>query len=445
MANRPTRPPWRDFLSIHRALAAGLLPGLEHIHRRYGRFVQTRLPLELYFVSEPACIEEILVKKADSFIKDRTNRLLKRVVGNGLLVNEGESWLRQRRLVQPAFHQRQLQGYATVMTTAIARAAEGWKAGETRDVHEDMMAVTMSIVAETLFGADVSTDTADVGRVIAQLMDEFSRILGIAARFQPPEWVPTPANRRLRASSRKLDALVLRMIAARRARPDGASGDDLLSLLLRARDEDGTTMTDAQVRDEAVMLFLAGHETTALVLTYALHLLALHPEEQARLGAEIDRVSQGRAPALGDLDALTFTDAVVQESMRLYPPAWGIAREAIRDVEIGGFAFRKGAEFVMSPFIVHRDPAIFPEPEAFRPARWENDLLRRLPRFAYFPFGGGPRVCIGNRFAMMEAKLVLATIVQRFRFEATSDAPLKLLTSVTLRPEGAVRLRLRAA
>jgi cytochrome P450 len=444
MANRPTRPPWRDFISIHRALAAGLLPGLEHIHRRYGTFVQTRLPLELYFVSDPACIEEILVKKADSFIKDRTNRLLERVVGNGLLVNEGDSWLRQRRLVQPAFHQRQLQGYADVMTAAIGRAADQWRGGEVRNVHEDMMGVTMNIVGETLFGADVSGDVADVGHVIAQLMDDFGRILGIAARFQPPAWVPTPANLRLRASSRKLDALVLRMIADRRQRPDGATGDDLLSLLLRAQDEDGTTMTDAQVRDEAVMLFLAGHETTALVLTYALHLLASHPEEQARLGAEVDRVLGGRPPALSELDALPFTDAVVQESMRLYPPAWGIAREAARDVEIGGFSFRKGAEFVMSPFIVHRSPANFPEPDAFRPGRWENDLLRRLPRFTFFPFGGGPRVCIGNRFAMMEAKLVLATIAQRFRYEPVSDAPLRLQTSVTLRPQGGVRLRLTA-
>jgi cytochrome P450 len=347
-------------------------------------------------------------------------------------------------ILQNTIHHLQNKGYATVMTAAIARAANGWRDGEVRDVHHDMMGVTMNIVGETLFGADVSSDVADVGHVIGQLMDDFGRILGIAARFQPPAWVPTPANLRLRASSRKLDALVLRMIAARRQRPDGATGDDLLSLLLRAQDEDGTTMTDTQVRDEAVMLFLAGHETTALVLTYALYLLASHPEEQARLGAEVDRVLGGRAPALGDLEALTFTDAVVQESMRLYPPAWGIAREAARDVEIGGFSFPKGAEFVMSPFIVHRDPAHFPEPTAFRPARWENDLLRRLPRFTYFPFGGGPRVCIGNRFAMMEAKLVLATIAQRFRYEPVSDAPLRLQTSVTLRPRDGVRLRLAA-
>ncbi len=443
MSNRPARPPWRDFVAVHRALAEGLLPGIEFIHAHYGTFVQSRLPIDLYFVSDPACIEEILLKKADGFIKDRTNRLLKRVVGNGLLVNEGDSWLRQRRLVQPAFHQRQVQSYASVMTAAIARAADGWKVGEVRNVHDDMMGVTMAIVAETLFGADVSNDIADIGHVITQLMDDFASILGIAARFQPPAWVPTPVNRRLRVSSRKLDQLVLRMIEQRRSRADD-TGDDLLSLLLRARDEDGTTMTDTQVRDEAVTLFLAGHETTALVLTFALYLLAANPETQTRIGDEVERVCAGRAPALGDLEALTYTDGVVLESMRLYPPAWAIAREATRDVEIGGFAFRKGAEFVASPYVVHRDPTSFPEPLSFQPTRWENDLARRLPRFAYFPFGGGPRGCIGNRFAMMEAKLVLAAIVQRFRFETTPETKIRLVPSVTLRPQGGVQLRLAA-
>ncbi|MDB4981837.1 MAG: cytochrome [Myxococcales bacterium] len=346
--------------------------------------------------------------------------------------------------MQPAFHQRQLQSYASVMTAAVARAADGWRPGEVRNVHDDMMGVTMAIVAETLFGADVSTDTADVGHAIAQLMDDFASILGIAARFQPPAWVPTPVNRRLRVSSRKLDQLVLRMIEQRRRRADGDGGEDLLALLLRARDEDGTTMTDTQVRDEAVTLFLAGHETTALVLTYALYLLAANPETQARLADEIERVLSGRAPALGDLEALTYTDGVVLESMRLYPPAWAIAREATRDVEIGGFAFRKGAELVASPYVVHRDPTNFPEPESFQPTRWENDLARRLPRFAYLPFGGGPRGCIGNRFAMMEAKLVLASLVQRFRFETTPETKVRLSASVTLRPRGGVQLRLAA-
>jgi cytochrome P450 len=443
---RPARPPWRDFFRVRRSFGAGILEGLTFIHREYGPFVQTRLPLELYFVADPACIEEILVKKAEAFRKDRTSRLLSRVVGNGLLVNDGESWRRQRRLIQPAFHQRQLQSYATVMTTAIERAAATWQPGQVRNVHEDMMAVTLNIVAETLFGADVSADAGHIGRIISELMEEFGRILGLAARFQPPAWVPTPTNRRFRESRRKVDQVILGIIDARRRKqsrqPEGESGDDLLSLLIRARDEDGSSMTDAQVRDEAVTLFLAGHETTALALTYSLYLLATHPKCQDRLADELGQVLGGRAPGLADLESLKYTDAVVLEAMRLYPPAWVMARQALTDVEIGGFHFRKGAEFVISPWVLHRDPRNFDAPEAFQPERWQGDLAQRLSRFAYFPFGGGPRVCIGNRFAMMEAKLVLATAIQRFRFEVTPQTELTLLPSVTLRPRHGLRLQL---
>ena len=440
---RPARPPWRDFLRVRREFGAGVLPGLTFIHRVYGPFVQTRLPLELYFVADPACIEEILVKKAELFRKDRTSRLLSRVVGNGLLVNEGESWRRQRRLLQPAFHQRQLQSYADVMVGAIERAASGWQGGQVRNVHEDMMAVTLTIVAEALFGADVAADATRIGGIISELMEEFGRILGLAARFQPPAWVPTVANRRFRASSRKVDQVILGIIEARRRQPNDAS-DDLLSLLIRARDEDGGTMTDAQVRDEAVTLFLAGHETTALALTYSLYLLATHPERQTRVADELDRVLGGRTPGLGDLENLAFTEAVLLESMRLYPPAWVMARQALTDVEIGGYHFRKGAELVMSPWVLHRDPKSFDHPDDFQPERWENDLARRLPKFAYFPFGGGARVCIGNRFAMMEDKLVLAVALQRFRFEVVPETKLTLFPSVTLRPRHGVRLKLAA-
>ncbi len=349
---------------------------------------------------------------------------------------------RQRRLIQPAFHHRQLQSYAAVMVAAIERASATWASGQVRNVHDDMMGVTMSIVAETLFGADVSGEADRIGGVITELMEAFGRILGLAARVQPPPWVPTPANRRLRAATRKVDQLILGIIEARRREADGPERNDLLSLLIRARDEDGGHMTDAQVRDEAVTLFLAGHETTALVLSYSLYLLATHPECQARLTEEIERVLGGRTPGLADLEALTYTDAVVQESMRLYPPAWGIAREALTEVEIGGWRFPKGTEFVTSPWVVHRDPKNFDEPHAFKPERWAGDLAQRVPRFAYFPFGGGPRICIGNRFAMMEAKLVLAVTIQRFRFEATPETELTLLPSVTLRPRNGIRLRL---
>jgi cytochrome P450 len=312
-----------------------------------------------------------------------------------------------------------------------------------RDVHQEMMGVTLNIVAETLFGADVSRSAHDVGATISELMEEFGRIVGLTAMFQPPRWVPTPINRRFRKASRKLDELILGIIAQRR-RGAGEERDDLLSLLVRARDEDGGAMTDAQVRDEAVTLFLAGHETTALALTYALYLLATHRDAGAHLAAEVDRVLGDRTPTFGDLESLTFTDAVVLEAMRLYPPAWIVGRQALTEVEIGGFRFPKGAEFLMSPWIVHRDAGTFAAPEAFRPERWAGDLARRLPRFAYFPFGGGPRVCIGNRFAMMEAKLVLAVVARRFRFEAAPETALTLLPSVTLRPRHGVRLKLIA-
>jgi cytochrome P450 len=244
----------------------------------------------------------------------------------------------------------------------------------------------------------------------------------------------------LRRTKRRLDALILGIIEARKQSQDAR--DDLLSLLIHARDEGGGQMTDDQVRDEAIILFLAGHETTALALTYALYLLAMHPDAQARLGDELQRVLGGRSPGLGDLDKLAFTEAVILESMRLYPPAWGIARESTAPVEIAGYAFPKGATFVMSTWAVHRDPRIFDDPTAFKPDRWQGDLQKRLPRFAYFPFGGGPRVCIGNRFAMMEAKLVLASAAQRFRFEPTPETAVRLFPSVTLRPRGGVRLRI---
>jgi cytochrome P450 len=437
----PVRPPWSDFLNLRRLFGTDILAGMTYIHRRYGPIVRTRLPLHLYFVADPGCIEEILVKKAESFHKDRTSRLLARVLGRGLLVNEGESWRRQRRLIQPAFHQRQLETYAERMVQAIARASDGWRPGEVRNVHEEMMAVTMTIVAEALFGADLSANATEMGRTISDLMEQFSRMLGISARFRPA-WVPTPANRRLRASTRKVDAVILGVIEARR-RSDAVT-DDLLSLLIRARDEDGGSMTDEQVRDEAMTLFLAGHETTALALSYALYLLALDPARQERLADELARVLGGRLPTLADLERLSYTEAVVLESMRLYPPAWGIGRQAMSEVEIGGWRYPKGAEFVISPWVVHHDGRAFEDPEVFRPERWENDLARRLPRFAYFPFGGGPRVCIGNRFAMMEAKLVLAVATQRFRFAPTPETSLSLLPSATLRPRHGVRLRLAA-
>jgi cytochrome P450 len=450
-APHPARPPWSDFGRLWRLFGRDVPAGLMYVHSKYGPFVRTRLPLHIYFVADPDAIEEILVKKPEAFRKDRTSRLLSRVIGNGLLVNEGESWRRQRRLLQPAFHQRHLQTYAALMVRAVERAAAGWHAGEVHNVHQEMMGVTMTIVAEALFGTELSADADRAGHAISDLMESFSQIVGLAARYQPPAWIPTPRNLRFKKAGREIDGLILRIIASRKqagqeGRQEGREDrDDLLSLLVRARDEDGGGMSDRQVRDEAMTLFLAGHETTALALTYALHLLARHPERQAQVAGEVARVLGGRAATFEDLPALAFTEAVVLETMRLYPPAWAFGRQALDRVEIAGFQFPRGAEFVISPYVVHRDPRWFPDPETFDPDRWRDDLARRLPRFAYLPFGGGPRICIGNRFAMMEAKLVLASLIQRFRFEPVTGADVVVQASVTLRPRDGVRLRLSAA
>jgi cytochrome P450 len=414
---------------------------MTYLARRLGPFVRTRLPMHLYFVSAPDMIEEVLVKQAARFKKDRVSRQLSRAIGEGLVLSEGELWRRQRRLMGPAFHQAELRSYGGVMVELAREAAASWRAAETRNVHEDMMALTLKIVAKLLFGADVASDARDIGQTISSLMEDFSGELGLGA-LTPLGRLPTPRGLRIRRNVRRLDRIVFRIIAQRRAAAD--VGHDLLSLLLRARDEDGTHMSDQQLRDEVLTLFVAGHETTALALTYALVLLAQHPEPQAALAAELAQVLGGRPPDLADLERLKVTEAVLLEAMRLYPPVWGIGREALEPVEIGGFRIPKGSSVFMSQWVVHRDPALYPEPERFRPERWLGDAPRPA-RFAYFPFGGGPRVCIGNRFAMMEATLVLAVLAQRFRFATTPETKLEILPTATLRPRGAVLLSLADA
>jgi cytochrome P450 len=397
--------------------------------------------MHVYFVSSPALIEEVLVKQAAHFRKDRVTRLLSRAVGAGLIVSGGELWKRQRRLMGPAFHQGELRAYGGVIVELARESVRPWRSGETRNVHEDMMALTLNIVAKLLFGANLAADAHDIGTTISTLMEDFSRELGLRA-LTPLAQLPTRASWRIQRGIRHLDRIVYKIIADRRAAAD--PGRDLLGLLLRAQDEDGSRMSDQQLRDEALTLFVAGHETTALVLTYALFLLAENPEHQATLAAEVAQVPAGRDAAFADVERLKFTEAVLLEAMRLYPPAWSVGREALDDVEIGGYRLPKGSTLFMSQWVVHRDPALFEDPESFRPDRWAGDAERRLPRFAYFPFGGGPRICIGNRFAMMEATLILAALARRFSFAPTPDTKLELLPSVTLRPRSPVRLKIAA-
>jgi cytochrome P450 len=408
--------------------------------RDHGDVVGLRVgPIRAVVLNHPDAIEEVLVTQSKNFIKHfalRVNRLL---LGNGLLTSEGDFWLRQRRLIQPAFVRQSVLGYADVMVAYTERLLAGWRDGEAHDLHADMTRLTLEIAAKTLFDADVAGDARDVGEALAVAHSRYeSRIVGV---YPLPRWLPTPGNRRLFRAIARLDEVVYRFIAQRRGGDAGRR--DLLSLLLHARDEEGGQMTDQQLRDEAMTLFLAGHETTALALSWTGYLLAQHPEAHGRLLEELRSVLGGRSPAAADLPRLEFTEQVVLESMRLYPPVYAFGREAVHDCEVMGYAVPAQTTVFMSQWALHRDPRWFHEPEKFDPARWAGGLAGRLPKFAYFPFGGGPRVCIGNTFAMVEAVLVLATLAQRFRFELVPGQEVVPWPSMTLRPKYGVKVVLR--
>ena len=390
-------------------------------------------------LSHPDFAEYVLVKNHGNFVKHRFFwRHLRALVGNGLLTSEGAFWHRQRRLVAPAFQSKQLSGYGAVMVRQAEHMLDRWRPGEVRDVHADMMALTLVIAAKTLFSADVEDDVTEVGRAANALIEE------VASRYRRPflipDGVPIPGNLRYTRAVRRIDRLVMRIIREQRDR--APVRDDLLSMLLHGRDDDGRPMTERQIRDEVITLLMAGHETTAIALSWIWYLLSRHADVDARLAAEAEAVLGGRAPGTDDLPCLCLAEQVVTEAMRLYPPAWALGREALADCEIGGYAVPAGTTIFNSPWVLHRDPRYFERPAEFRPERWSGDFARRLPRFAYMPFGGGPRICVGNRFAIAEAMLILVTVAQRFRLEWQGEGPLVPLPSVTLRPKGGVRVKL---
>lgn len=388
---------------------------------------------DVYLLSHPDAIEEVL-KRGPDMEKDDFTKDLSIAVGQGLVTSEGEFWRRQRKLAQPAFHHHRVRAYADVMVQHAERLAATFAHGETRDIHADMMRLTLDVVAETLFGTNVGGAAHRISEALDVLMERFQGLASIV-----PLWVPTPGNLRAGRALRNLNEVVYGIIRERRR----AASDrgDLLSMLLAATTDEGGSMSDQQLRDEVVTLLLAGHETTALTLTYTLHLLATHPEARDALSAEIDGVLGDRPATFADLPQLPLADAVVKESMRLYPPAWAIGRGAIKPCRLGGVDCVPGTQLWMSQWVVHRDARWFTDPEAFQPERWRGDLAKRLPRFAYFPFGGGPRVCIGNAFATMEAVLLLVTLLQRVRLHTAEARPLELAPSVTLRPRGPVPMR----
>jgi cytochrome P450 len=396
-------------------------------------------PQRLYLVSHPELVRDVLVTHGRSFMKGRALQEAKRILGNGLLTSEGELHLRQRRLIQPLFHQERVAGFAAEMVRAAERVSERWRDGAEVEMVGEMTELTLAIIGRTLFAADVERDARDVGAALTVAMEAFDRFIVPGAALL--ERLPLPSTRRFHAAQRRLDTIIQRMIEERLADP---GRPDLLTMLLEAREEDGSGgMTRTQIRDEAMTIFLAGHETTAQALSWTWHLLSANAAAEARLHEELDRVLAGRTPSAADVDRLPYTRAVVAESMRLYPPAWSIARRALVDLELGGYRVERRSIVVTSPWIVHRDRRWWPEPDRFEPARWlAQDSWR--PRFAYFPFGGGTRICIGERFAWTEAVLVLATLASRWRATLVPGHPVEPLPRITLRPRHGLRMVLHA-
>jgi cytochrome P450 len=414
---------------------------LPELSRDYGPVASFRLgPRRVCLVNDPSLIEHILVTDNKQYIKHFGARMYRPLLGNGLLLSEGGFWLRQRRMAQPAFLKHRVTTYGATIVDLTGRLLESWQEGKACDMREEMTRLTAHIATTTFFGAEEVKDRDSfnmaIDEVIATINKRFRRLI------QWPDWLPLPGNFRLKRAMRRLDAIVEGFIKQGRARTEPS--DNLLSLLLHAQDEDGSRMTDRQLRDEAMTLFLAGHETTALTLAWTWWLLAQHPDVEAKLVEEWRQVLGGRAPTSQDLSQLKYTEWVIMESMRLYPPAYLIGRESATDVEVGGYRLRRGTTIFLAQWVTHRDPKYWDEPKRFLPQRWGSERVRTMPKFAYFPFGGGPRVCIGNHFAMLESMLVLATIGQRFRFTLQPEPRVKLDPKITLSPMPGIPVVLKA-
>lgn len=416
----------REKLDFYRRLA-----------HEYGDVAAFRLgPKRIVLLSHPDVIEQVLVTDNRNFVKHFVMRLLRPVLGNGLLTSDGDVWLRQRKLMQPAFQRQRIDSYGAIFVEHAERLLATWQDGATRDIHTDMMRLALGIVTKALLDAEISA-AHEVGRAMEVLMEDFTyRFEGIV---KLPKWLPTPWNLRVDRARRQLKNIIDGVIHERRR--DSRDRGDLLSMLVQARDQDDSSgMSDNQLRDEMMTLFLAGHETTANALTWTWYLLAEHPDVEAKLLAELRDVLGERSPTVADVPRLVFAERVVLEAMRLYPPVYAFGREAVNDCTIGGYDIPAGMTVLMSQWVVQRDPRFFDEPERFHPERWAGDFAKRLPKYAYFPFGGGPRVCIGNSFAMLEAMLVLATMVPRFSVRLAPNQVIQPAPAVTLRPRYGMKM-----
>jgi cytochrome P450 len=430
-------------------LAADPLTFLVKAAREYGDVSRFRLAhLRAHLVASPDGIRHVLQENHKNYNKQTPGfEALRLILGNGLLTSEGDFWLRQRRIAQPAFHKEKIAKLAERMTQAAIDLAESWAApardGKPIDVARQMMRVTLRIVGETLLSSDVTKNAEAVGDAISFIIEDAnSRITSI---LDLPPSVPTRRNRRFKREMGTLDEVVLRTIAERRAAPGqelpGASPSDLLTMLMEAKDEEtGEQMSDAQLRDEVMTMFLAGHETTANLLTWTFYLLSKNPGVQRELARELHEVLGGEPARLEHAPALRYTKMVLNETMRLYPPAWVVARRAIGEDVVGSYRIAAGSIVFMSPYVTQRHPGLWDNPEGFDPERFRTEKDGERPRFAFFPFGGGPHLCIGNSFAMLEAQILLATLAQKFRLDLVPGLPVVPEPLITLRPRGGMRM-----
>jgi cytochrome P450 len=433
----PPGPRGTPLIGNAREFAQEPLAYLQSCARDYGDIMQISLgTTPIYMLSHPDLIEHVLVTHNKHYGKSRFTQRRKSLFGNGLLFSEGDFWLRQRRLMQPAFHHKRIASYGTAMVLLAERMAERWHDGETLNIHDEMMHLSLQIVVKTLFDTDTTGDVQKIGKALDIIIEQVS-----AAAVRPiqyPDWIPTSGNRSYNAALAELESIIREIIREHRQREVESS--DLLSLLLHVQDEDGTRMTDRQLRDEVVNLYIAGHETVALALSYTWRLLAQNPEVEKKLHAEISSVLGGRPPTIEDLAHLPYTECVYTEAMRLFPPVWGIFRDCKIADTLGGYHISPGTVIVLSPWVVHHDARFYTEPEAFRPERWEKQTAQNISRYAYVPFGGGQRLCIGNVFALVEGRLALATIAQKWRFMLDPDCPFELSPTITIRPKYGIKV-----
>lgn len=413
----------------------------EHLVKDYGPVSHYKLgSSHIVFVNDPELVREILVTQAPAFIKERTQKRMKILLGEGLITSEGEFHMRQRRIAAPAFHRQRIQAYAGMMVERTAAMRGHWQPGETFDMSAAMMELTLAIVARTLFATDVTQEIRQINDEVNVIMRLYNYLIALPKAESYLRW-PVPGLMRFRKARQRLDAVVYRMIAERRAANEDRG--DLLSMLLAGRDEEGESgqagMSDRQLRDEVITIFLAGYETVANALTWTWYLLSENPAAAERMQREIDAVlgtgKDARLPTLQDLPQLRYTEMVFAESMRLYPPAWAMGRQSTQVVELGPYRLPIGTYFFFSQYILQRSPEHYPDPLRFDPERFTPERKAARPRFAYFPFGGGGRQCIGEAFAWMEGVLVLATLAQQWRFRMVPGQKIDVQPKITLRPK----------